>query len=317
MKFATFAIAALLLTPASVHAAAKTCLTGTDASVAVDPAQIAAVRESVDATCSCSSFDGSKGHKHADYVKCAKGVIADAVTASNLRKQCKGTVTTYYSLSTCGTVTTPPVAPCITTNAKGIAKCAIKPTTKCKGTACPDFTTCIDAADTNGDGLIGAGDSGACATSPTQPPSNSTPTATATPTAANMPPPPAPTNTPISGPPMNFAASLDGTQAGTASTATGSCTGTLDGSQTSFSIMCTHDVVSPSAAHIHAGAPGVAGPIVFPFSSPASPINAMWMGMTPTDVANLMAGNLYVNIHSNNCGACGGGEIRGQLLSSP
>ncbi len=60
---------------------------------------------------------------------------------------------------------------------------------------CRGFTTCIDAADTNGDGLIGAGDSGACAIPPTTTPTltNSpthTPTATGTVTST-------PTNTAI------------------------------------------------------------------------------------------------------------------------
>ena len=89
----TVAFVVVLFAAATVHAAAKSCLTGTDPSVASDLPQIAAVRDAVAAACPCSSFDDSKGLKHANYVKCAKGVIADAVATANLRKQCKATVT--------------------------------------------------------------------------------------------------------------------------------------------------------------------------------------------------------------------------------
>ena len=307
----TVAFVVVLFAAATVHAAAKSCLTGTDPSVASDLPQIAAVRDAVAAACPCSSFDDSKGLKHANYVKCAKGVIADAVATANLRKQCKATVTQYYSVSTCGLPPSPPAAPCITTSAKGKVTCAIKSTAKCKGNACPAFTTCIDAADTNGDGLIGAGDSGACNSVNGPTPTATPPLTEPTPTVTPPPMPPSCTPVPM---PMQFTASMDGAQAGTMSAATGSCTGTLSG--TSFSIMCTDNVMNPTAAHIHMGAPGVAGPIVFPFNDPSNP-SATWMNMMCSDVANLISGNLYVNVHSNNCMICPAGEIRGQLLPAP
>ena len=42
----------------------------------------------------------------------------------------------------------------------------------------------------------------------------------------------------------------------------------------------------------------IAIPIVFPFNDPTSPTNATWSTTMAADVANLMAGNLYVNVHS-------------------
>jgi hypothetical protein len=63
--------------------------------------------------------------------------------------------------------------------------------------------------------------------------------------------------------------------------------------------------------HTHRGAAGVNGPIVFDLGDPSTPVEATWSGMTPADVADLLAGNLYVNIHT---GGRPSGEIRGQIL---
>jgi hypothetical protein len=92
--------------------------------------------------------------------------------------------------------------------------------------------------------------------------------------------------------------------------ATGGCYAVLDVTQ--VNITCAHDVVDASAAHIHRGAPGVAGPIVFNLGDPStSPFFASWADLTPREIADLLAGDLYVNIHSN---ANPTGEIRGQIV---
>jgi Cu/Zn superoxide dismutase len=62
-------------------------------------------------------------------------------------------------------------------------------------------------------------------------------------------------------------------------------------------------------AHIHRGARDVPGPIVFDLGEPGSPKHGAW-DLAPTDIDDLLAGLLYVNIHTSNYP---GGEIRGQI----
>jgi hypothetical protein len=96
-----------------------------------------------------------------------------------------------------------------------------------------------------------------------------------------------------------------------ASPARGGCYGQLDTAAASFALVCTHDVVDATITDIHRGAAGVNGPVVFDLGDPASPIEATWTGMTPADIADLQAGNLYLNIHTSGRPS---GEIRGQIL---
>jgi hypothetical protein len=83
-------------------------------------------------------------------------------------------------------------------------------------------------------------------------------------------------------------------------------------------------IVSVTMAHIHSGAPGVAGPILatlYQTNSPISP-NGIFTNGTLTDVnlspgvtiaslkAVIASGNTYVNVHTT---ANPNGEIRGQI----
>jgi hypothetical protein len=96
-----------------------------------------------------------------------------------------------------------------------------------------------------------------------------------------------------------------------ATAATGGCFAQFNAAASQLSIVCTHNVSSPVQIHIHRGGPGVNGPILFDLGDPVSPVEAVWTGMTPADVADLLAGNLYLNIHASGRPA---GEIRGQIL---
>lgn len=92
----------------------------------------------------------------------------------------------------------------------------------------------------------------------------------------------------------------------------GGCMARFDAGASSLSILCVHDVDLPTVMHIHRGAPGVNGDVVFDLGSPISPVIATWAGMTPAQVADLLAGNYYVNIHTSGRPS---GAIRGQILA--
>jgi hypothetical protein len=69
---------------------------------------------------------------------------------------------------------------------------------------------------------------------------------------------------------------------------------------------------APIAAHVHVGAAGVNGPIVFPLTIGPGTLNGTF---TPSaaQLADLRAGNWYVNVHT---AALPGGEVRGQLAAA-
>src|SRR5262249_55489245 len=95
-----------------------------------------------------------------------------------LRAECKRSVKQIYAHSVCGKEIARmrkkgPVAPCVAHNTvTGATSCAVKPSEVCQWTgptnrvACLDATSCLEAADTNGDLRIGPGDSGDCAAFP-------------------------------------------------------------------------------------------------------------------------------------------------------
>ncbi|MDP3277502.1 MAG: CHRD domain-containing protein [Deltaproteobacteria bacterium] len=71
-----------------------------------------------------------------------------------------------------------------------------------------------------------------------------------------------------------------------------------------------HTVTGATAAHIHRGTRGTNGGVAVAFPSPMSPMTGS-VEIPEADVAALMSGGLYVNIHT---ATNMGGEIRGQIL---
>ncbi len=101
--------------------------------------------------------------------------------------------------------------------------------------------------------------------------------------------------------------------AGTGTGASGFGLAILSPDSSNLSFFVTHDVASVTGAHIHKAVSCVTGGIVFPFSSPTSPISEGW-ALSLADVNALFAGSLYVNIHSS---AFPAGELRGQIIPEP
>jgi uncharacterized repeat protein (TIGR01451 family) len=116
--------------------------------------------------------------------------------------------------------------------------------------------------------------------------------------------------------PALFTASLLGGQETppNSSTATGTATLLLSPDETSARVSVNFSGLTSAEtdAHIHGPAgPGVVGVILFPL--PNGNVSDFQISLTPTDVANLKNGLLYVNVHTANFP---NGEIRGQFGSS-
>ena len=73
----------------------------------------------------------------------------------------------------------------------------------------------------------------------------------------------------------------------------------------------TYAGLTPMAGHFHMGAPGTAGPVIilFPYVS-RSPSSGSVL-LTPDQETALLAGNLYVNLHTT---ANPNGEVRANLV---
>lgn len=75
------------------------------------------------------------------------------------------------------------------------------------------------------------------------------------------------------------------------------------------------DIDHVTASHIHEAAPGANGPVIVPLFAgsgvfdPSQPISGTVL-LTPTQVAKLMAGDYYINVHTTDFPS---GELRGQI----
>jgi hypothetical protein len=99
-----------------------------------------------------------------------------------------------------------------------------------------------------------------------------------------------------------------------ASLATGTGVLSLDPATRKFAARITITGMVAVAAHIHSGAPGINGPIIFPLSETAAG-SGIWVSaadatMSDAQLTALRSGGLYFNAHSI---AFPNGEIRGQI----
>jgi hypothetical protein len=96
-----------------------------------------------------------------------------------------------------------------------------------------------------------------------------------------------------------------------ASVAIGLATLTYNPNNKLFTIVVTHNLAAVTGGHIHKGATGINGEVVFPFLSTTSPIDYTSVALTAGQLSDLNAGLYYVNLHT---ASFPNGEIRGQLI---
>lgn len=115
--------------------------------------------------------------------------------------------------------------------------------------------------------------------------------------------------------PITFIANLTGAQEVPPqnTSATGTATLILNDDGTATISLTINGVVDQTAAHIHGGAVGVNGPVLFPL--PNGSFSNFSLGtLTATQIDRLKAGLWYVNVHNS---AAPNGLIRGQLTAVP
>lgn len=118
---------------------------------------------------------------------------------------------------------------------------------------------------------------------------------------------------------FQFDAVLDGAQElpPTVTAAFGYASLGLDDRNEFFWGIYYQDLTTPATvAHFHAGPPGVSGPVVLPIPGAAA-LSGLLLGsaiVTPDFVAQLLGGDIYINVHSERYPD---GEIRGQVTLTP
>jgi hypothetical protein len=114
---------------------------------------------------------------------------------------------------------------------------------------------------------------------------------------------------------VRFSASLDRRQEvpaskGVSALASGRFTATLSGSKLSWKLTFKHLTGTATAAHIHLGKKGKAGPVAVPLCGPCKSGVSGTAVVTTAEVNAMKSGGAYVNVHTVKNPA---GEIRGQI----
>jgi hypothetical protein len=113
---------------------------------------------------------------------------------------------------------------------------------------------------------------------------------------------------------VKYTAALTGVQEVPAftTTATGTFEGVFNTDTKILSYTITYAGITPTGWHIHKGAIGVAGGVVFDIGTTfTSPYSGATIALTAEQEAGLSSGLFYANIHSAKSAS---GEIRGQII---
>jgi pimeloyl-ACP methyl ester carboxylesterase len=123
-----------LLLASTAHAVSNPCRSG---SLALSDAKaIAGVRGAIARACPCDTFDGTAGKTHGKFVRCAQGVIEEAIDGPpllgtfTLRRECRTEVRRIYARAACGYAASAPRVMCCESRdgkakgrAKSVARC--------------------------------------------------------------------------------------------------------------------------------------------------------------------------------------------------
>ena len=115
----------------------------------------------------------------------------------------------------------------------------------------------------------------------------------------------------------HFSAQLTGDQENPAVTSAGTGTGTFSLTDAGLAYDITFEGITITASHFHLGATGVNGGVVRAIDfAGGNTVSGIWtpeevdQPLTDALIADLVAGNIYVNLHTSDHGS---GELRGQL----
>ena len=100
---------------------------------------------------------------------------------------------------------------------------------------------------------------------------------------------------------------------GVPAAATGTFTGTLRGKKLTFRLTFAHLTGKATAAHIHKGRVGKAGPVLVPLCGPCKSPVVKTVTVTSDQRDAIEHGATYVNVHTKKNA---GGEIRGQIKAT-
>jgi len=100
---------------------------------------------------------------------------------------------------------------------------------------------------------------------------------------------------------------------GAKSGASGKFTASVNGTSITWKLTFSHLTGPATAAHIHSGKKGVAGPVIVPLCGPCTSPASGTGTLTAAQLAEMKAGTTYVNVHT---AKNAGGEIRGQIKVS-
>jgi hypothetical protein len=117
---------------------------------------------------------------------------------------------------------------------------------------------------------------------------------------------------------MGFKANLDTRQevpkeSGAKITAGGSFTATISGTKMTWKLTFKNLTGPATAAHVHSGAKGKAGPVIVALCGPCTSPASGTAHISAAISKMLQGGNTYVNVHTTKNP---GGEIRGQVKST-